>query len=148
MRYLFPIFSLLIFLGLAGCGEKQQVMPCLRGTLLASTCEGGYFIQADTSIQPAIGYSYIIAFDTGDSLSGPALRRRLYKNVIFAASPMLKGLSRGQKFYFQYQPGSPQALPPNCPADTATYFWHANPYPPIFELLGVSASSCSALLPE
>ena len=132
--------TVLLALGNQSC-EKEADTPCVMGTLLGTTCAGGYLIQVDTTSQHSIGKAVAFQGDAGGQLSGPAPAFRVYNNVIMTYTDLPANMQRGQKFYFQYEPDS-EVSSRIC---TANVSWYEAPK---YNLLNTSSTSCSALLPE
>jgi hypothetical protein len=135
-------FILLVLAGAVGSQscEKKAETPCVMGTLLGTTCAGGYLIQVDTTSQVTIGEAVAFQGDAGARLSGPAVKFKVYNNVIMTYTA-LPGMQRGERFYFQYEPDS-EVSSRIC---TANVSWYQAPK---YNLLGTSNTSCSTLLSE
>ncbi|MDF7809828.1 hypothetical protein [Hymenobacter sp. YC55] len=139
-KALLIISTVLLALGNQSC-EKEVDTPCVAGTLLGTTCTGGYLIQVDTTSQHTIGEAVAFQGDSGSKLPGPAAKFRVYNNVIVTHTALPANMQRGQRFYFQYEPGSDA----NFGVCTANVYWYQAPQ---YNVLGISDTSCSGLLPE
>ncbi|WP_169515104.1 hypothetical protein [Hymenobacter norwichensis] len=140
MKKAFSILLLLVGAAVSQSCEKKAETPCVMGTLLGTTCAGGYLVQVDTTSQVTIGEPVGFQGDAGGPLSGPAVKNRVYNNVIMTYTA-LPAMQRGQRFYFQYEPDS-EVSSRIC---TANMSWYEAPK---YNLLGISNTSCSTLLPE